>query len=149
MKVQQDRGASRLVTAVVHIQGAAPPVTVGQAAHPDHVGPAGEEGGPQDPAPRPPRLPGVAQGRVRPQREADDDHQAGQVEQRDRSAGGAARRAEVALGEREHGRGISRQPTMNGNSLTTSAGMAENQPSLRHRVSAHAAPQDTSTTDDR
>jgi hypothetical protein len=38
---------------------------------------------------------------------------------------------------------------MNGNSLTTSAGMAENQPSLRHRVSAHAAPQDTSTTDDR
>jgi hypothetical protein len=44
---------------------------------------------------------------------------------------------------------ISRQPTMNGNSLTTSAGMAENQPSLRHRVSAHATPQDTSTTDDR
>ena len=36
---------------------------------------------------------------------------------------------------------------MNGISLTTSAGMAEKEPSLPHRVSAHATPQDTSATD--
>ena len=35
---------------------------------------------------------------------------------------------------------------MNGISLTTSAGMAENGPSLGHRVSAHTTPQDTSAT---
>ena len=38
---------------------------------------------------------------------------------------------------------------MNGSSLTTSAGMAENEPSLRHRVSAHATPHDTSATEHR
>ena len=42
---------------------------------------------------------------------------------------------------------ISRYPTMNGISLTTSAGIAEHEPSLRHRVSAHATPQDTTATD--
>ena len=35
---------------------------------------------------------------------------------------------------------------MNGSSLTTSAGMAENEPSLRHRVSAHTTPHDTTAT---
>jgi hypothetical protein len=41
---------------------------------------------------------------------------------------------------------ISRYPTMNGSSLASSAGMAENEPSLRHRVSAHTTPQDMSAT---
>ncbi len=35
---------------------------------------------------------------------------------------------------------------MNGNSLTSSAGMAENEPGLRHRFSAHATPQDMIAT---
>ena len=35
---------------------------------------------------------------------------------------------------------------MNGISLTTTAGMALNGPSLGHRVSAHATPQDVTAT---
>ncbi len=35
---------------------------------------------------------------------------------------------------------------MNGSSLTSSAGMAENGPSLGHRVSAHATPQEMTAT---
>ncbi len=35
---------------------------------------------------------------------------------------------------------------MNGSSLTSSAGMAANQPSRCHRVSAHPTPQDTTAT---
>jgi hypothetical protein len=42
---------------------------------------------------------------VRAQRAAHDDDEAGQGEQRDRGAGGAARRVKIAFGEREHGRG--------------------------------------------
>ena len=90
MEVQQDRRAGRPVAAVVHVQRAARPVAVGQAAHPDHVGPAREERGAQDAAPRPPRPAGVAQRRVRAQRAAHHDHQAGQREQRDSGAGGAS-----------------------------------------------------------
>ena len=41
---------------------------------------------------------------------------------------------------------ISQYPTMNGSSLTTSAGMADNEPSLDHRVSAHTTPQDATAT---
>ncbi len=41
---------------------------------------------------------------------------------------------------------ISRYPTMNGSSLATSAGIAENEPNLGHRVSAHTTPQDTIAT---
>ena len=37
---------------------------------------------------------------------------------------------------------ISRYPTMNGSSLASSAGIAENEPSLGHRVSAHTTPQE-------
>ena len=35
---------------------------------------------------------------------------------------------------------------MNGSSLASSAGIAENEPSLRHRVSAHTTPQDMNAT---
>ena len=110
MEVQQDRRAGRPVAAVVYVQRAVRPVAVGEAAYPDHVEPAGEERGAQDAAPRPPRLTGVAQCRVRAQRAAHDDHQAGQGEQRDNGGGGAGRGAEVAVGEREHGRGDQKIP---------------------------------------
>ena len=105
MEVQQDRRAGRPVAAVVHIQRAARPVAVGKATHPHHVGPAREERGAQDAPPRPPGPAGVVQRRVRAHRAPHHDHQAGQREQRDSGAGGAARRAEVAVDEREHGRG--------------------------------------------
>ena len=110
MEVQQDRRARRPVTAVIDVQRAIRPVAVGQAAYPDHIEPAGEERGAQDAAPRPPWPAGVVQCRVRAHRAAHHDHEAGQGEQRDRGAGGAARRAEVALGEREHGRGDQQIP---------------------------------------
>ena len=35
---------------------------------------------------------------------------------------------------------------MNGSSLASSAGMAENEPSLPHRVSAHTTPHDMTAT---
>ena len=35
---------------------------------------------------------------------------------------------------------------MNGSSLTTSPGIAQNEPSLGHRVSAHTTPQDVTAT---
>ena len=41
---------------------------------------------------------------------------------------------------------ISRYPTMNGSSLTTSAGMAVNEPSRRHPASAHTTPQEMIAT---
>ena len=47
-------------------------------------------------------LAGVVQRRVRAQRAAHYDHQAGQREQRDSGAGGTAWRVEVAVDEREH-----------------------------------------------
>ncbi len=95
---------------MVHVQRAVPPVTVGQAAPPDHVVPAREERGAQDAAPRPPRPPGVAQRRVRTQRTAHHDHEVGQCEQREGGDGGAGRGAEVAVDEGEHGRGDQQIP---------------------------------------
>ena len=41
---------------------------------------------------------------------------------------------------------MSRYPTMNGSSLASSAGKAENEPSLPHRVSAHTTPHDMTAT---
>ena len=104
MEVQQDRRTGRPVAAVVYVQRAVRPVAVGEAAYPDHVEPAGEERGAQDAAPWPLRLTGVVQCRVRRQCAAHDDHQAGQGKQRDNGGDGAGRGAEVAVGEREHGR---------------------------------------------
>ena len=117
------------VAAVIYVQRAVRPVAVGQAAYPDHVEPAGEERGAQDAAPRPPRLTGVAQCRVRAQRAAHDDYQAGQGEQRDNGGGGAGRGAKVTVGERDTVEAISRYPARNGSSLTTSAGRAAKEPS--------------------
>ena len=83
---------------------------------------------------------------MRAQRAADGDHQAGQGEQRDSGAGGAAGESRSPSANASTVEAISRYPTRNGSSLTTSAGIAAIEPSLRHRVSAHATPQDTSAT---
>ena len=92
------------------------------------------------------RLTGVAQRRVRAQRAAHDDHQAGKGEQRDNGAGAPAGESRSPSASASTVEAISRYPTRNGSSLTTSAGMAATGPGLRHRVSAHATPQDTSAT---
>ena len=108
--VQQDRRAGWPVTAVIYVQCAVRPGAVGQAARPDHVEPAGEERGAQDPAPRPSRLTRVAQCRIRAQRTVHDDHEAGHGEQRDNGADGPGRGIEVAVRDREYGRGDQQIP---------------------------------------
>jgi len=72
-------------------------------AHPGQIESAREERGAQDAAPLPSRLPGITQRGMGAQRAEYHDHQTGQHEQRDSGCGRAARRVEVALGQREHG----------------------------------------------
>jgi hypothetical protein len=104
MEVQQDRHARWPIVPVVYVQRTVWPVAVGESAHPDHIAPSREERGAQDAAPRPSRPAGVVQRRVGTQRTANHDPQAGQREQRDGGTSSAARRVEVAVGEREHSR---------------------------------------------